>query len=113
MFHLKQLPLAHCRPNGCLNQIARNASTSAGKSDDYQFLQNSNMNTYYFQKSLPRLPIPKVDKTLERYLAAQRPLCTDEEFKTTESFCKKFMKSGKAKVQNFHKQANTKITNCC
>lgn len=52
------------------------------------------MPTYYFQKSLPRLPIPKIEKTLERYLAAQRPLLSDEEYKFTEDACKKFSKSG-------------------
>ena len=64
-------------------------------SDDYQFLHKSNMPTYYFQKSLPRLPIPKMEKTLERYLAAQRPLLSDEEYRFTEAACKKFVKSGK------------------
>lgn len=54
------------------------------------------MPTYYFQKSLPRLPIPKVEKTLERYLAAQRPILNDEEYKVTEDACKKFMKSGES-----------------
>lgn len=64
-------------------------------SDDYQYIQRSNMPTYYFQKSLPRLPIPKIEKTLERYLTAQRPILTDEEFKFTEGACKKFVKAGK------------------
>lgn len=68
---------------------------SQNSSDDYQFLQKSNMPTYYFQKSLPRLPIPKIEKTLERYLASQRPLLSDEEYKVTEAACKKFVKSGK------------------
>lgn len=53
------------------------------------------MPTYYFQKSLPRLPIPKIEKTLERYLEAQRPILSDEEYKFTETACKKFVKSGK------------------
>lgn len=68
---------------------------SQNSNDEYQFLQKSNMPTYYFQKSLPRLPIPKIEKTLERYLAAQRPLLSDEEYKVTEAACTKFVKSGK------------------
>lgn len=74
-----------------LNQTTRNLST---QNDEYQFLHKSNMPTYYFQKSLPRLPIPKPEKTLERYLAAQRPLLTDDEYEVTKGYCKKFMKAG-------------------
>lgn len=91
VFHLNQLPLARHRADQWLYQIARNSSSSQ---NDYQFLQKSNMPTYYFQPSLPRLPIPKAEKTLERYLTAQRPLLTDEEYKVTEGHCKKFMKAG-------------------
>lgn len=88
---INQLPLIRNRIDlQCYNFI-RNLSNS---SDDYQYLQKSNMPTYYFQKSLPRLPIPKIEKTLERYLAAQRPLLSDEEYKFTEDACKKFSKSG-------------------
>lgn len=91
VFHLNQLPLVRHRLDYQLYQIVRNSSSTY---ENYQFLQNSNMPTYYFQKSLPRLPIPKAEKTLERYLAAQRPLLTDDEFRVTESYCKKFMKAG-------------------
>lgn len=84
--------MARNHVNRCLYQFTRSASSS--QHDQYQFLHKSNMNTYYFQKSLPRLPLPKAEKTLERYLAAQRPISTDEEYKITEGHCKKFMKSG-------------------
>lgn len=90
VFHLNHLPVSR---SVCFNQIARNASSL--HSDDYQLLHKSNMPTYYFQKSLPRLPIPKAEKSLERYLAAQRPLLTEEEYRTTEGHCNKFMKAGK------------------
>lgn len=52
---------------------------------EYQFMQRSKIPTMHFQKSLPRLPIPKVELTCERYLAAQRPLLTDEGFRKTQS----------------------------
>lgn len=93
VLHLSQLSLMRSRADVCLYQVARNSSSSL--ENEYQYLQRSNMPTYYFQKSLPRLPIPKPEKTLERYLAAQRPLLTDEEFRVTESYCKAFMKAGK------------------
>lgn len=93
VLNINQLPLVRNKLDLHLYQIARKSSSL--QNDDYQFLQKSNMPTYYFQKSLPRLPIPKAEKTIQRYLAAQRPLLTDEEFKTTEGYCTKFMKTGK------------------
>lgn len=88
---LNQLPLIRNRIDiQCYNFIRYLSQNN----DSYQYLQNSNMTTYYFQKSLPRLPIPKIGKSLERYLAAQRPLLSDEEYKITEDACKKFEKSG-------------------
>lgn len=51
---------------------------------EYQFLQKSKIPTMHFQKSLPRLPIPKLDSTCDRYLAAQRPLLTTEAFQKTQ-----------------------------
>lgn len=90
---LNQAPLARKRLDVQLYQISRKSSSY--QNDEYQFLSpRSNMPTYYFQKSLPRLAIPKPEKTLERYLAAQRPLLSDEEFKRTEGYCNKFIKSG-------------------
>lgn len=44
----------------------------------------------HYQKSLPRLPIPKLEDTIKRYLAAQRPLLDDEQFKTTEKLAHDF-----------------------
>lgn len=41
---------------------------------DYQFLQRSKLPTMHFQKSLPRLPIPLLSKTCDRYLAALHPI---------------------------------------
>lgn len=92
---INQLPLIRNRIDSHCYGFIRNLSQN---SDEYQYLHKSNMPTYYFQKSLPRLPIPKVEKTLERYLAAQRPILNDVEYKVTEDACKKFMKSGKFTV---------------
>jgi Choline/Carnitine o-acyltransferase len=83
-----------------INQLLiRNRNGPQRYFSDYQFIQKSEMNTYYFQKSLPRLPIPKIEKTLERYLTAQKPILTEEEFKFTEDACKKFEKSGKIQIK--------------
>lgn len=40
----------------------------------YQYLQTSKIPTNKFQRSLPRLKIPKLDKTCQRYIAALEPL---------------------------------------
>ncbi|KAJ0175440.1 hypothetical protein K1T71_008599 [Dendrolimus kikuchii] len=50
------------------------------KDAEYQFMQKSKVPTMHFQKSLPRLPIPKLEKTGERYLNALRPLLSVEQF---------------------------------
>uniref|UniRef100_A0A670IA92 Choline/carnitine acyltransferase domain-containing protein n=1 Tax=Podarcis muralis TaxID=64176 RepID=A0A670IA92_PODMU len=37
--------------------------------------------TKHFQPSLPRLRIPKLEDTINRYLAAQKPLLNEEQFR--------------------------------
>lgn len=59
---------------------------------EYQFLQQSKIPTMHFQASLPRLPIPKLELTCERYLAAQKPLLIDEAYGKTEFNVKQFKK---------------------
>ncbi|KAF6108089.1 carnitine palmitoyltransferase 2 [Phyllostomus discolor] len=55
-----------------------------------QFLQRSIVPTMHYQDSLPRLPIPKLEDTIRRYLSAQKPLLDDEQFRKTEELCKSF-----------------------
>lgn len=50
---------------------------------DPDFLHESIVPTEHFQKSLPRLPIPPLEKTCERYLAAQEVILTPEELQNT------------------------------
>lgn len=64
--------------------------SSKSSSYDYQYLQRSKIPTMHFQKSLPRLPVPKLEDTCKRYLDAQRPILTSEEYKNTESYTKIF-----------------------
>ncbi|XP_046962090.1 carnitine O-palmitoyltransferase 2, mitochondrial [Vanessa cardui] len=57
---------------------------------DYQYMQRSKVPTMHFQKSLPRLPIPELNNTQDRYLKALKPLLTNEQYsaavKRTNSF---------------------------
>ncbi|KAM6218160.1 carnitine O-palmitoyltransferase 2, mitochondrial [Rhynchocyon petersi] len=62
---------------------------SAGSASS-QYLQHSIVPTMHYQDSLPRLPIPKLEDTIRRYLNAQKPLLDDSQFRTTEQLCKNF-----------------------
>ncbi|XP_028260185.1 carnitine O-palmitoyltransferase 2, mitochondrial [Parambassis ranga] len=67
---------------------ARRYSSKKGSSSEY--LHQSVVPSMHYQKSLPRLPIPKLEETIRRYLAAQRPLLTDDQFRTTEKHAQDF-----------------------
>lgn len=67
----------------------RTKSTS-NVDEAYQLLQRSILPTYYFQKSLPRLPIPALDATCNRYLAAQQPLLDDKAYVNTQTLVDNF-----------------------
>ncbi|CAG4974127.1 unnamed protein product [Parnassius apollo] len=63
---------------------------------EYQYLQRSKVPTMHFQKSLPRLPIPEISKTGERYLKALRPLLTDDQYTEAQKrTCEFISKEGK------------------
>lgn len=49
-------------------------STDSFKSDEYQYLQRGQIPMLHFQRSLPRLKIPELQKTCDRFLAAVKPL---------------------------------------
>ncbi|XP_042273468.1 carnitine O-palmitoyltransferase 2, mitochondrial [Thunnus maccoyii] len=66
----------------------RNYSSKTGSSSEY--LHRSVVPSMHYQKSLPRLPVPKLEDTIRRYLAAQRPLLDDEQFRTTEKLAEDF-----------------------
>lgn len=55
-----------------------------------EYLHESIVPTDHFQKSLPRLPIPELEKTCERYLATQRAYLNDDAFNKTKSYTDTF-----------------------
>uniref|UniRef100_A0A673B3S4 Choline/carnitine acyltransferase domain-containing protein n=1 Tax=Sphaeramia orbicularis TaxID=375764 RepID=A0A673B3S4_9TELE len=61
-----------------------------------EYLHRSVVPSMHYQKSLPRLPVPKLEDTIRRYLAAQRPLLDDDQFRTTEKLAEDF-KNGDGK----------------
>ena len=64
---------------------SRNDDTSSWNNETFQLLQKSSVKTDFFQRSLPRLPIPKLKDTSQRYLASQKALLSEDEFKATEA----------------------------
>lgn len=59
-------------------------------SQDSEYLHRSVVPSMHYQKSLPRLPVPKLEDTIRRYLAAQRPLLDDDQFRNTEKVAEDF-----------------------
>ncbi|XP_051930293.1 carnitine O-palmitoyltransferase 2, mitochondrial [Hippocampus zosterae] len=56
-----------------------------------EYLHRSLVPTMHYQKSLPRLPVPKLEDTIRRYLAAQRPLLDDRQYSDTEKVAQDFL----------------------
>ena len=80
-------------------QIVRHLSSdSIRKHDDYNYFERSILPSDHFQFSLPRLPIPKLEQTCERYLAALKPILNNDEnaFNQTRQFVEDF-RSGDGK----------------
>ncbi|XP_034386773.1 carnitine O-palmitoyltransferase 2, mitochondrial-like [Cyclopterus lumpus] len=63
---------------------------SSKKESLTEYLSESFVPLMQKQKSLPRLPIPKLEDTVRRYLTAQRPLLDDDQFRTTEKIAQDF-----------------------
>lgn len=94
---LGALRAASTRNTGGFVYVSRGASpgsrlrgygTQPPPATDY--LHRSVVPTMHYQKSLPRLPVPKLEDTMRRYLAAQRPLLDDQHYSTTEKLAQDF-----------------------
>lgn len=62
----------------------------------YQVPDESDEKTFQYDESLPPLPLPPLDNTLNKYLDTVRPHVNEEEFALTESIVKEF-KQGQGK----------------
>lgn len=63
---------------------------SSNKGSSAEYLHQSVVPSMHYQKSLPRLPVPKLEDTIRRYLAAQRPLLDDDQYRITEKQAQDF-----------------------
>jgi carnitine O-palmitoyltransferase 2 len=64
--------------------LLRRAFSSGG------YVQDTVIPTYHFQKSLTRLPIPKLEDSLARYLAAVEPVATSAQLEATRRAVQSF-----------------------
>lgn len=86
------------------NPLIRFKTTS---SREYQYLQRSKLPTNVFQSSLPRLPIPLLEKSCDRYLTALRPIATEDTFKKSEAIVQKFRSTVGYELQQKLKEHDT------
>ena len=89
--------LRSIQPGGCgLSSIqpgGRGLSSTSTENDRY--IQQSNVPTMHFQPGLLRLPIPKLEDTCARYLAALQPVAPSKEaFANTQSLVQDFQGTG-------------------
>lgn len=75
-----------CSGRGAVVLTRRSKSSSS----EYQFIQRTTVPMMHFQPSLPRLPIPKLENTCERYLASLKPLLDQESFDKSSGIVKSF-----------------------
>lgn len=80
--------------------------------ESYQFIHKSDISTYHFQKSLRRLPIPKLEDSCGRYLnAVQAVFGESDEFKKTKKNVKLFLEGeGTGKNFIFYIIVNLRVT---
>ena len=80
--------------------VATDSSRDPGyySSDEYQYLQHSLVPMRKFEPSLFRLPVPKLELTLQRYLDSQRPLLSPERLEETSRIAKDFGNSEGAQL---------------
>ena len=82
---------SHTRTSRCfMYYFAIVLPSSSSEVDPY--LQHSKLPTMHFQDSLPRLPVPKLSDTCDRYLRMQRVLLNDRDLQRTEELVKEFSK---------------------
>ncbi|CEF60719.1 Carnitine O-palmitoyltransferase 2,mitochondrial [Strongyloides ratti] len=85
----------------------RSITTLSG--DDYNYIHKSKLPTLKFQKSLPRLPIPKLEDTIRRYLSAAEAVLPEVEYKILYQLTKEFEASEGKELQELllqHDKAN-------
>ncbi|XP_022695492.1 carnitine O-palmitoyltransferase 2, mitochondrial-like isoform X1 [Varroa jacobsoni] len=76
--------------NTAIHHTIQHRNSSSWAEPSYQYLQRSKIPTMHFQKSLPRLPVPKLADTCSRYLRSLEPIVTTAELENTRTIVKDF-----------------------
>ncbi|XP_078324436.1 carnitine O-acetyltransferase-like isoform X4 [Crassostrea virginica] len=63
------------------------------------------------QDSLPKLPVPPLDQTLQKYLRSVRPLLTDDEYANTQKIVEDFKRDPGPKLQTLLEKRAQRETN--
>ena len=79
------------------------------KYDEYNYFKPSLLPTDHFQYSLPRLPIPKLELTCQRYLTALEPILNNDTkaFEQTKQLVADFQKGDGQRLDAQLRQKNT------
>ncbi|XP_072042029.1 peroxisomal carnitine O-octanoyltransferase-like isoform X1 [Amphiura filiformis] len=103
--------IANCKvltahqPPVSFRTAARICSTMAGSA---AVSENPPIKTFQLEDTLPSLPVPPLDKTLQRYLASAEPVLTPDEYQKTAQIVSDFEKGvGKQLHEKLVQKANT------
>lgn len=98
--------IIYCKNTLEYRKISLNYSFFRYHSDDYQYIQKSIIPTMHFQRSLPRLPVPELKLTCQRYLKAQEPLLSKNDYLKTKENVENFEKNDGKILQEMLKTKN-------
>ncbi|XP_028672955.2 peroxisomal carnitine O-octanoyltransferase [Erpetoichthys calabaricus] len=74
-----------------------------------QMVEPPKERTFQYQNSLPSLPVPSLEESLQKYLDAVKPFCTEDEFQKTSKIVNDFSKGiGKDLHQKLLKRAKAR-----
>ena len=68
-----------------------------------------NPQLYSYQSSLPKLPVPSVSDTLQRYLRSMKPLLSDEEYDDMEKLAQEFQETIASRLQKYLVRVSTRL----
>jgi carnitine O-palmitoyltransferase 2 len=84
------------------------SSTKNLKKEQYEYLEKSIIPTHHFQKSLTKLAIPKLEDSINRYLASLKPLLTEAQYDSTVKSAKSFQNNEAAQLDKEIRELDAK-----
>ena len=79
------------------------ASSSSASSSSSVYLNDSSIPTMHFQASLPRMPIPPLEETVQKYLTALEPIVNEEQLAEAKLAAEEFLSEG-GRGKDLHSQ---------